>query len=110
MDWAELYVTLFDFQDRRCMVQVHLAGSETPLLTAFGSLRGGPNGEVLGGRLGDTIVLSLASSVQGANGAIMLHEDQFEGAEQPSPIHLTILHGGARLGFAFTQDDEPPSE
>jgi hypothetical protein len=106
MDWSELYAVLFDLQGRRCMAQVQLAEGDMPLLTAFGALVGGPNGEVLSPQHGDTITLGLASSVQGSNGAIMLQERHFQGTERPSPNHLTILHGGARLLLAFGNEGE----
>lgn len=57
MNWSELYAVLFDLQGRRCMAQVQLAEGDMALLTAFGTLVGGPNGEVLSPQHGDTITL-----------------------------------------------------
>jgi hypothetical protein len=110
MNWSELYAVLFDLQGRRCIAQVQLAEGDMPLLTVFGALVGGPNGEVLSPQHGDTITLGLASSVRGSNGAIMLQERHFQGTEQPSPNHLTILHGGARLLLAFRDEGEPADD
>lgn len=91
------------------MAQVQLAEGDVPLLTAFGALVGGPNGEVLSPRHGDTITLGLASTIQGSNGAIVLQERHFRDAAQSSPDQLTILHGGARLLLVVT-GESPPAE
>lgn len=40
----------------------------------------------------------------------MLQERHFQGTEQPSPSHLTILHGGARLLLTFTDQGEPADD
>lgn len=90
------------------MAQVQLGEDDMPLLTAFGGLVGGPNGEVLSPGHGDVITLGLASSVQGSNGAMMLQERHFQGAEQLSPNHLTIEYGGARVLLTFTGETDPP--
>jgi hypothetical protein len=87
------------------MVQTQVRVGAPPMLTAFGRLQGGPSGRWQGS---DTIVCSL-NVHKAAAGSIMLQESDFEGAEQVSPNHLTVLHGGTRMLFTFqtkSGDDE----
>jgi hypothetical protein len=96
MGWRELLSAMVGLQGRRCTVQVTLPmGDEMPMLTAFGSLGGGPIADDLG--TSETIILGLESAHVGNNGVLMIQERHFEDAEQVSPNRLTIRYGGVLI-------------